>query len=114
MDSLKIAESTDSLCFDHFLISDQNIDVPNTWTLIQISRKFDSPAVENRYYKMGVPTIFDDYDYSIYLDGNIMINGYLANLIKKSLLMIIIYMLIHILKIQLSERKLKIVLFFLV
>ncbi|EFO1477285.1 hypothetical protein DWG88_22505, partial [Escherichia coli] len=83
LDSLKIAESTDSLCFDHFLISDQYIDVPNTWTLIQISRKFDSPAVENRYYKMGVPTIFDDYDYSIYLDGNIIINGYLANLIKK-------------------------------
>ncbi|ABV17854.1 MULTISPECIES: hypothetical protein [Bacteria] len=83
LDSLKTAESTSSLCFEHFLISDQYIEVPETWTLIQISRKFVSPAVENRYYKMGVPSIFDDYDYSIYLDGNIVINDDLTNLIKK-------------------------------
>ena len=54
---------------------------------------------------MGVPPIFDDYDYSIYLDGNIVINDDLTNLIKKSLLMIIIYMLILILKIQLLKKK---------
>jgi len=66
--------------FDYVLISDMPISVPPPWRLVLIKRKYSSPAVENRFYKINVPEILNRYDYSIYLDSNISIKDDLSSL----------------------------------
>lgn len=68
-----ITRDSASFAFDYVLISDMNITVPHPWKLMIIDRKFQSPAVENRFYKINVPEEFNSYDYTVYLDSNISI-----------------------------------------
>ncbi|MCY9804061.1 hypothetical protein OTK51_11540 [Vibrio scophthalmi] len=67
---------------DYFVISDIALDLPAPWKLIQVERKFDSYAVENRFYKMNGLDWFKNYKRSIYLDGNINVTGSLDHLLE--------------------------------
>ncbi|MBW5810713.1 glycosyltransferase [Yersinia kristensenii] len=81
-DAFKVAEDSDVIAYDYYFISDRELVVPEPWKLIFIQRKYDSAAVENRLYKIGVPEILSQYDYTIYLDSNISINGDLNKLLN--------------------------------
>lgn len=78
---LKTQEDSADFLYDYYFISDHKLELPKPWKLILVNRKFESSSVENRFYKMGIPAIFEDYDYSIYLDANISINGNLNELL---------------------------------
>lgn len=67
---------------DYFVISDIKLDLPAPWRLIQVERKFDSYALENRFYKMNGLDWFKSYKYSIYLDANINFTGSLDHLLE--------------------------------
>lgn len=67
---------------DYFVISDTKLALPAPWRLIQVGRKFDSCAVENRFYKMNGLDGFKNYKYSIYLDANINFTGSLDHLLE--------------------------------
>lgn len=67
---------------DYFVISDIDLALPAPWKLIKIERKFDSYAVENRFYKMNGLDWFKNYKRSIYLDGNINLTGDLGELLE--------------------------------
>lgn len=71
--------------FSYYYITDANVKVPEPWKLVQIQKKYSDNALENRFYKMHVPSILQDYDYTIYLDGNISINGDLSTLLTDKL-----------------------------
>lgn len=79
-DIFRYQENDSEFVYDYYFISDRQLSLPAPWKLIIISKQFDSPAIENRFYKMGVPSIFDEYDYTIYLDSNIAINNDLNSL----------------------------------
>lgn len=66
---------------DYFVISNSKLDLPAPWKLIQVERKFDSYAVENRFYKMNGLDWFKNYKRSIYLDANINFTGSLDHLL---------------------------------
>ncbi|MFA0415192.1 hypothetical protein AB4520_15550 [Vibrio renipiscarius] len=67
---------------DYFVISDIELILPAPWKLIQVERKFDSYALENRFYKMNGLDWFKNYKRSIYLDGNINFTGSLDRLLE--------------------------------
>lgn len=79
----QVTKDSNDIYFDYFFLSDKKIDIPAPWNLIVIDRKFKSPAVENRYYKIQVPNELDIYDYTIYLDTNISIRKNIGTLMQK-------------------------------
>lgn len=64
---------------DYYLITDQNIDLKNSiWKKKDISAFEDeisgmSNIEKNRYFKMNPFDVFPEYEYSIYIDGNIQV-----------------------------------------
>lgn len=64
---------------DYYLITDQDIDLNNSlWKKKDISGfendlKNMSNAEKNRYFKMNPFDVFAEYEYSIYIDGNIQV-----------------------------------------
>lgn len=75
----------DSRC-DYYLITDQKISAQSVWknvseSVYSLTSELDS-LQKNRYYKIHPHQIFPQYDYTIYLDGNIEIMGYISELVK--------------------------------
>lgn len=64
---------------DYYIITDQEFDLTNSkWNKVDISKFEDdikglTNAERNRFFKMMPFHVFDDYEYSIYLDGNIKV-----------------------------------------
>lgn len=61
---------------DYYIITDQELPKKTMWKKIMpntLPNGFESwhPALKNRYYKMHPHELFSDYDYSLYIDGNI-------------------------------------------
>lgn len=72
---------------DYFIITDQEIPQESKWKKIDVSKyreldKFNNQR-KNRYCKIFPDKIFPSYDYSIYLDGNILIVADLLPLINR-------------------------------
>lgn len=71
---------------DYCIITDQAIDKNSLWKVINpkdvIPKEITSPIECNRFAKMLPHRIFKDYDYSIYVDGNVFITSDLSVLIK--------------------------------
>lgn len=58
---------------DYILITD-NLEISNSgWTIVNYNKYTDiqDPILANRYIKFHPFLIFPDYDYSIYIDGNV-------------------------------------------
>lgn len=62
---------------DYFIITDMNIPKDSVWEKLDISKFLDtkqmSPIEVNRFCKILPHRLFSEYDYSIYIDGNIRI-----------------------------------------
>lgn len=61
---------------DYYIVTDQEISKECKWDKIvphNTPKGFEEwhPAIKNRYYKMHPHELFEEYDYSVYLDGNI-------------------------------------------
>lgn len=61
---------------DYYIVTDQEIPKKCKWNKIiphNTPEGFEEwhPAIKNRYYKMHPHELFEEYDYSVYLDGNI-------------------------------------------
>lgn len=73
---------------DYIVVSDENIKVPFGWKLKIVNREPSLSLTDlNRLYKIKPKILFDDYDCSIYVDGNIEIVSddilsYLNNALK--------------------------------
>lgn len=75
----------DSRC-DYYLISDKEPSPNSVWKEVDneyvvLTNKMNS-IEKNRYYKMHPNIIFPEYEYSIYVDGNIAIFGFVSELIS--------------------------------
>ena len=61
---------------EYFIITDATIPVSSKWKTIKIDMsKFEgytAPQI-NRYYKLHPQEVFSEFDYTVYLDGNIRI-----------------------------------------
>lgn len=73
---------------DYFAITDFDLPDDCKWTKLDISKFKDviknmTSIEKNRYFKMHPHLIFPDYDYSIYVDGNIQIMTDLTEYIYK-------------------------------
>ena len=71
---------------DYYIITDQKISLNSLWKRIDpdkvIPSEITSPIERNRYTKMLPHKIFTDYDYSIYIDGNVFVTSDISILIK--------------------------------
>lgn len=61
---------------DYYVITDQSVPSGSAWSLLDISHiknelSHFSAIEKNRWYKMHPHLLFPDYNYSLYLDGNI-------------------------------------------
>ena len=61
---------------DYYIITDQEIPNKSIWKKIEPKNQPEGfatwhPAIKNRYYKMHPHEIFKEYEYSIYIDGNV-------------------------------------------
>jgi hypothetical protein len=75
---------------DFLLVTDDQLPATSAWRGIDISTIKGLPALDNsymnRYVKLHPHLFLDDYDYSIYIDGNIRIVGdirYLIHLLNQ-------------------------------
>nr|WP_318381083.1 hypothetical protein [uncultured Enterobacter sp.] len=69
--------------FSYFFISDNPVTVPAPWQYIQLVRKHQNPAIDNRELKLKIPPFLREFDYTIYLDGNIIIKSPLNEIMQK-------------------------------
>lgn len=70
---------------DYYIITDQNIPSNSAWKKIDSNdalNNLKSNIEKNRYCKMFPNQFFNNYDYSIYVDGNVLITSDLTPLIK--------------------------------
>ena len=62
---------------DYYIITDQAVDEKSGWKKLDVQFPQElqdaSPVLKNRYCKMHPHILFPEYDYSIYLDGSIII-----------------------------------------
>lgn len=72
-------------CCDYVLVTNNKNLKSDEWKIFYVDdpelSKYNNMQI-NRYFKMN-PSYFKDYDYSIYVDGNIEIISTLSDLIKK-------------------------------
>jgi hypothetical protein len=84
----KISEPLyDSPYCDYYLITDDKNMKPKKWKKIlipeDIKKQYDNNGtIINRYYKLNPQEIFKEYDYSIYIDGNVQIISDLSFMIN--------------------------------
>ncbi|KPA54187.1 hypothetical protein VT25_03890 [Photobacterium leiognathi subsp. mandapamensis] len=80
---------------DYIVVSDEEINVPDGWTLLKVEREKDESSILfNRKYKIKPQLIFSEYDASIYIDSNISVVGdvdYLFNKLFDSLELMLAY-----------------------
>ena len=71
---------------DYYIITDQEVDKDSKWKKVDfedvIPSEIKDGTSKNRYVKMLPHKIFKDYDYSIYVDGNVWITSDLTPLIS--------------------------------
>ena len=71
---------------DYYIITDQEVGKDSKWKKIDfkdvIPSEIKDGTSKNRYVKMLPHKIFKDYDYSIYVDGNVWITSDLTPLIS--------------------------------
>ena len=71
---------------DYYYIGDQHFNKPSIWKYKEFSLPYEIEKLDgiykNRYCKMHPFSIFPDYEYSIYLDGNIILYGYPSDLLE--------------------------------
>lgn len=63
---------------DYYLFTDDKNAKSDVWKVIQIPekiKKIGNNIIINRYFKMHPQELFENYDYSIYVDGNISVFG---------------------------------------
>lgn len=62
---------------DYYIITDQAVDEKSGWKKLAVAFPEElqdaSPVLRNRYCKMHPHILFPEYDYSIYMDGSIVI-----------------------------------------
>jgi hypothetical protein len=80
IDPIKKFEGCDFICF-----TDQNLK-SNIWKIIKINKIDLSSNMMNRRYKIYPHLFLDKYDYSLYLDANILIKENPLELAKKYLI----------------------------
>lgn len=71
---------------DYFIFTDQTTDFSNSlWQKKNIPKKIEglNNVEKNRYIKMHPHEFFEDYEYSIYIDGNIQVITDLTEYINK-------------------------------
>lgn len=73
---------------DYYIVTDCDIPVDSKWVKIDIQSYHDllnglSNAEKNRYFKMHPNVLFPQYNYSVYVDGNIEIVGDMTEFINK-------------------------------
>lgn len=74
----------ESAC-DYFLFTNNDNLKSNLWNIKDIPediKKLENNVKINRYIKMHPKELFPDYDYSIYIDGNVEIISTISQLIK--------------------------------
>lgn len=84
-DSIKPIKIKNQFC-DYYIFTDQKVDSSTGW--IKIDYKFpkdvgNNSVVKNRYIKMHPHLLFKEYDYSIYLDGNLTIQFDILHLMPR-------------------------------
>jgi hypothetical protein len=82
-ESLKFPFKEDGV--DYLAFTDDLSINPNGWELVEINSNFKNPIVINRFIKMNPDLFLNNYDKSLYVDGNINIIGPLFNLFDKCL-----------------------------
>ena len=72
---------------DYFCITDSELNKEKNVTYIKVGDvvpdDITDPKAQNRYCKMNGYRIFPEYDYSIYIDGNIQVVGRISELIYR-------------------------------
>lgn len=71
---------------DYFLFTNNNSLKSNVWNIKEIPegiKKISNNAKINRYIKMHPKELFPDYDYAIYIDGNVKIISIISQLVNK-------------------------------
>lgn len=72
--------------FDYFFFTDsEKVELPGYDTVKvseEAAKNFSGPLI-NRYYKILCHRVLQDYDYSIYLDGNVVVHSGLRELFLK-------------------------------
>lgn len=71
---------------DYFIITDQEVPADSLWRPVPweaVCPESLSNAEKNRFFKMHPETVFGDYQYSIYLDGNIRVISDLTPFISR-------------------------------
>lgn len=82
IDPLVVPQNCDFICF-----TDNNSLSSNVWKIKKVERLFKDPVREARRYKILVHKFLNEYEYSVWIDGNlllrrdpqILINKYLQN-----------------------------------
>lgn len=73
---------------DYYIITDQEVPADSSWKKIKLSDlninldSYDN-VMKNRFVKMFPDKIFNNYDYSIYIDGNIKVISDLSEYIHR-------------------------------
>ena len=71
---------------DYYIITDKKLKSTSIWKSVTPKVAFDralSNVEKNRFYKMHPDLVFQDYDYSIYIDGNVKVISDLTPYIYK-------------------------------
>ncbi|NVP02088.1 hypothetical protein HWA77_17890 [Photobacterium damselae subsp. damselae] len=67
---------------DYYVISDKYIELSKPWNLILVDDIYGDPVINNRFFKFNLIDKFKEYEYSIYLDGNISVVGDINQLVS--------------------------------
>lgn len=59
---------------DYFLLTDQSGPVPHPWRAVMLPKNLDTPRLVNRFLKFHPHLIFPQYEYSLYIDGSIILS----------------------------------------
>lgn len=71
---------------DYYIFTDQNIDTYSTWKKVEFENfpdEINSNFLKNRYVKILPHKVFPDYEYTVYVDGNLQITSEISLLFKK-------------------------------
>ena len=80
--------------WDYICFTESNLK-SKIWEVKKINRLYNDPKKENAFYKLLPHRFLSEYEYSIYIDGNILIRGNINELINNYLINNNIAMLNH-------------------
>lgn len=67
---------------DFFVFSNLDLSETTEWTAVQFSMPEHSPTVQNRFVKLHPSLMLPDYEFIVYVDGNIQIVGNVSTLVS--------------------------------